>query len=135
MSDMTVVTLGAFRFSATSVEVGALPRTIGVTCNALSPNPVQTTDFTSGYRPITIEGYLRGIDSQGETAAAHLVRLMHNLRTEVAKDTNTLTIAWPGGAAADVYTVYKNEDVMTRHDLGADVAHRQSFAVTLNCLP
>ncbi|MEN6426097.1 MAG: hypothetical protein ABFE13_12080 [Phycisphaerales bacterium] len=136
MSDVTVVVLGTLRFSATSVEVGSLPRTIGVACNALSPKPLQTTDFTSGYRPITIEGYLRGLDTQLETAAAHLVRLKANLKSEVAKDTNTLEILWAGTTVPESFDVYKNNDEpVFKHDASSEAIHRLFVTVTLNCLP
>ena len=51
------VTLGAFPFHATELEIGARPRTIGVACNALSPEPVQTVDFVSGFMPVRIGGF------------------------------------------------------------------------------
>lgn len=131
----TTVTLGAFVFNPSAIRVGAKPRTINVATNALAANPIQSTAFTSGFRPITIGGFLKGVDTQGETAEEHLVRLVHNLRTEVAKNTNTLTISWANVTAPETYTVYKNEDVDLDYEAHADLTHMVEYTVTLNCLP
>ena len=135
MASPTTAKLGAFPFtSITSIRVGPKPRTVGISANALSRAPIQTTDFVSGYRPVSIAGWLKGIDTQGETAAVHLTRLMHNLAAEVARAMNTLTIVWTGGHT-DVYTVYKNDDVDFQYDNESDVMSEIPFVVTLNCLP
>lgn len=134
MPSATTVTLGAFVFDAATVTIGARPRTVGVACNAISPYPVQTTDFISGYRPITIGGFLIGKDTMGETAAEHLVRLKANLRTEVAKHANSLVIQWGGVATPETYTVYKNDDVEFTHEAHVDKTHLVEFTVTLNTL-
>jgi hypothetical protein len=131
----TVVTLGAFTFEASSLVIRAMPRTVGVSANALAPYPMQTVDFISGYRPITISGFLRGLDTMGETAAEHLVRLKSNLRIEVAKDANILTVTWAGVATPDAWAVYKNDDVEFVHEAHIDKTHMVEFSVTLNCLP
>ena len=135
MPDHHFVTLGAFPFKATAVHIGAKPRTVNVSANALSSWIVQTTDFVSGYRPIAIEGYLQGIDTQGESAAAHLVRLRTNLKTEVQKDTNVLTFDWYGLGQTESYAVYKNEDFPIEFDISVQETHRIYFTMNLSCLP
>jgi len=136
---MSFVTLGAFPFHATGVEIGARPRTIGVSCNALSPEPVQTVDYVSGYMPVRIDGYMVGLDTESETAAEHLVRLRANLKTEVGKDHNTLTIVWRGlESSPETYRVFKNEDyalAIMDSQMHAQDTHRVDFTITLNCLP
>jgi len=129
------VTLGAFPFHATELEIGARPRTIGVSCNALSAEPVQTVDFVSGFIPVRIGGFLIGLDTAGETAAEHFQRLRANLKTEVGKDSNTLSIVWEGIATPETYRVFKNEDYALLFGLSAPVAHWNTFTLTLNCLP
>lgn len=135
---MSFATLGAFPFHVTGLEIGARPRTIGVACNALSPEPVQTVDFVSGYMPVRIDGYMVGLDTTGETAAEHLVRLRANLKTEVAKDHNTVSLNWRGYGPSETYRVFKNEDyalVVMDSQMHAQDTHRVDFSLTLNCLP
>jgi len=136
---MSFATLGAFPFHVTGLEIGARPRTIGVSCNALSPEPVQTVDFVSGYMPVTISGFMVGLDTTGETAAEHLKRLRANLKTEVGKDHNTLLINWTDVLGdLETYRVFRNEDyalVIMDSQMHAKYTHRVDFTLTLNCLP
>jgi len=129
------VQLGAFGFKARSLRIGPLPRTVGLSANALARLPVQTVDYVSGYRQIDIEGYLKGRDTIGETAAEHLTRLWSNLEAECLKDANTLTIRgdWPLGAAR-VYHVVKNDGLPT-FDLPLEARSLAyvTFRLSLNC--
>jgi hypothetical protein len=131
-----LATLGAFTAPCSGVIIGPRPREVGISANALAQYPVQTTDYVSGFRPVTIQGWkLAGVETIGESAAEHLERLWANLVTEVAKDSNTLTIAVWGFLTPRVFTVYKNDDIES-----AIVPLTQSravmrFDVTLNCLP
>jgi len=129
------LTLGAFPFRAREVTLGGVPRQIGVGANALSAEPVQTTDYISGYMVVAISGFLQGVDTQGETAVAHLARLRHNLRTEVAKDSNLLTINWAGLGDLEQYRVFKNDDLALTLTWNVQASYRIDFALTLNCLP
>lgn len=128
------VTLGAFGFKAQEVEVGALPRSIAVSANALSTEPVQVNSYTPDFMLIRIDGMLQGRDTADETATAHLIRLKANLRTEVAKDTNSLTIAW-NGASEEIYRVFKNTDFSLVYTWNVRASRIIVFSLTLNCLP
>lgn len=133
MSDL-FCKLGAFQFASRSVTVGAQPRTVKVQTNALATEPIQTIDYVSGYTPITIEGFLRGFDTINETSMAHLIRLKHNLKTEVAKDSNTLVITWAPGVI-ETYRVFKNEDFDIVIPAESRMRRIINFTLTLNCLP
>jgi hypothetical protein len=110
--------LGAFLFTGNNgaaitgpIKIGAKPRTIPALSNALSVKPVQGPDFQPDFRQIEIVSFsLWGIESQSETAANHLKRLLTNLKTEVGRATNKLTISWWGLRVPYVYTVVKNQD-------------------------
>jgi hypothetical protein len=129
------ITLGAFPFQSRSVVVGAKPRTIGVGVNPLCSLPVETFDYISGFRPIKIVGFLLGVDTQDETAVAHLYRQRTNLKTEVEKHRNTLVIDWFGLGTLEEYTVYKNEDFDLELPSHVQYSHFVEFELTLNCLP
>jgi hypothetical protein len=129
-----LATLGAFPFVVTSLRIGARPRAIGMSANALAQYPVETTDYIPGYRPIDIGGKLTGVETTGESAADHLQRLWDNLETEVAKDRNVLTLDF-GASTNRVYTVYKNELVEIVVLKESKVLHRVTFSLTLKCLP
>jgi hypothetical protein len=129
------VTLGAFDFTAQQIELGPLPRSVTVASNALSSEPIQVNAFVSGFMPVAIYGFLEGMDTQDETAVEHLLRLRHNLKTEVAKDSNSLTILWDGVGAPETYRVFKNNDfglVIPQH---VQATCFLEFSLTLNCLP
>lgn len=130
------VTLGASWFHATEIEIGALPRTITVCSNALSAEPVQVNSFVSGYMPVRIDGFMVGLETQDETATAHLIRLKKNLQTEVGKDSNTLLINWTGTLGGlETYRVFKNENYALVYTWTVQESHRIDFSLTLNCLP
>lgn len=138
MPEHHFVTLGAFWFHALQVEIGALPRTITVCANALSAEPVQVNSFVSGYMPVRIDGFVVGLETQDETAAEHLKRLRANLKTEVGKNANTVSIDWRGLGTLETYRVFKNEDyalVIMDSQMHAQETHRVDFTLTLNCLP
>ena len=136
MADYALVTLGALVAPCAGVVIGARPRSVGVSANALAQYPVETTDYVSGFRPVTIQGWkLAGQETIDESAPEHLERLWHNLETEVAKDRNTLTILIWGFLAPRVYTVYKNDDIEAAIVPLTQSRAVMTFDVTLNCLP
>jgi hypothetical protein len=117
--------LGAFGFHSTSVEVGAVPRTINVQTNALATEPIQTVDFVSGFMPVVIAGLFKPPNADWELAS---------LQAEVAKDSNTLLIT-PRGQATRTFRVFKNENFAVTYDLSAHISGLISYSVALNCLP
>jgi hypothetical protein len=127
--------LGVTHIVVTKMHIGRRQRTIGISANALAEEPVQTVDFTSGYQPIDIAGYLQGIETQDETAAEHLDRLWDNLETECRQPSNTLILDF-GSPHPRTWRVFKN-DQLPEFDVAASVrgTHRLAFTVTLNCLP
>ena len=136
MADYALVTLGALVAPCAGVVIGARPRSVGVSANALAQYPVETTDYVSGFRPVTIQGWkLAGQETQDESAPEHLERLWHNLETEVAKDRNALTVLIWGFLAPRVYTVYKNNDIEAAIVPLTQSRAVMTFDVTLNCLP
>jgi len=136
VADYALVTLGALVAPCAGVVIGACPRSVGVSANALAQYPVETTDYVSGFRPVTIQGWkLAGQETQDESAPEHLERLWHNLETEVAKDRNALTVLIWGFLAPRVYTVYKNNDIEAAIVPLTQSRAVMTFDVTLNCLP
>lgn len=138
MADIAV--LGAFAFTGSNgaalvgeVVIGPKPREIVTVTNALATEPVQVMAYVSGYVPVTLPVKLSGIESQGETAAEHLVRMLTNLRTEVEKDTNTLVIE-PHGWAAVTYRVFLNDDFPVNIAALTQSRSVLRFDLTLNCL-
>jgi hypothetical protein len=119
VADYSLVTLGAFVFDGDSaalvgdLTIGAVPRTVTVAANALSSAPVQVCDYVSDYGEIAFQAKLAGRETVGETAANHLQRMLANLRTEVAKDSNTLTVDVWGMTTPYVYHIHKNADMDT----------------------
>ena len=127
-------TLGAFPFYSREIEIGPLPRNITVATNALAVEPVQVNAYIAGYMGVRIDAFLLGVDTQNETAQEHLARQRSNLKTEVAKDTNTLLIDWRGGSQ-ETYRVFKNEDYALVFATHVQRSHLIDFSLTLNCLP
>jgi hypothetical protein len=117
----SLVTLGTFTFHSTKIDVGPLPRTIGVQANALSLEPVQTVDYIAGYLPVTIAGVFKPPNAEAERAL---------LQAEIAKKTNSLSII--GGAS---FRVFKNEDFAFNYELHSSITGLIYYSVTLNCLP
>ena len=116
MPSYAVVTLGAFAFDGVGgasvngdIVVGPVPRTVNVSSNALSLEPVQTTDFWPDFGVISFHAKLSGRETVGETAANHLQRMWANLRTEINKDSNTLVIQPFGMDNALTYRIFKND--------------------------
>jgi hypothetical protein len=137
VADHALCTLGAFSFRSTRLRIGRRQRSVGLSANALAPFPVQTTDYISGYRQIDIDGYLRGIETVGESRQDHLQRLWDNLETECLKDINTLIIDFVGTTTPRTYTVHKNDDGLPEFDvlLPSQMLSYVTFSLTLNCLP
>jgi len=115
-----LATLGGVTFHSTNIEVGGVPRALGVSTNALAPEPVQTVDYISDFMQVRIDGMFKPPNAQYEYAA---------LKAEVAKDTNTLTT--PDGS----YRVFKNNPFAINYELHSSVSGLIYFSVTLNCLP
>jgi thiamine transporter ThiT len=116
----SLVVIGAVTLHSVTVEVGALPRAIGVSANALSLEPVQTFDYISGFLPIAVSGMFKPPNAEAERAA---------LQTEVNKATNTVTV---DGVA---YRVFKNDGFAFNYELHSSVTGLIYYSVTLNCLP
>lgn len=136
MADYALVTLGALVAPCAGVVIGARPRSVGISANALAQYPVETTDYVSGFRLVTIQSWkLAGQETTDESAPEHLERLWANLEAEVAKDRNTLTILIWGFRAPRVYTVYKNDGVEAAIVPLTQSRAVMTFNVTLNCLP
>jgi hypothetical protein len=135
LADYSLVTLGALQLVATDVEIGALPRTIGLACNPLAAEPKQTFDYVSGYQPVKMRVRLTGVDTTGETAANHLQRQLANLAAEAGKATNTLVIQVWGMADPYNFTVYKNEDFARPITPLVQSRSVMDVELTLNCLP
>lgn len=128
------VTLGTFAGRAKSVVFGARPRTIQTNTNCLAPEPVQTVAYVSDYQPVTVTYILQGIDTIGETAVEHLRRMRANLATEIAKDSNTLSIDWDDGSP-ETYRVFMNEEFDFAPPRTVRVGAYAEVTFTLNCLP
>jgi hypothetical protein len=116
----SLVVLGSVTLHSVSVEVGTLPRIIGVNANALSLEPVQTVDYIGGYLPISVAGMFKPPSAEAERAA---------LQVEVAKATNTVTV---DGVP---YRVFKNEGFAFNYELHSSITGLIFYSVTLNCLP
>lgn len=128
------ITLGAFTFKANNVVIGKRPRTIITAANVLAAEPVQVAAYYSDFMQVRISGVMEGQTTQGESAEAHLARMRSNLKTEVGKNSNVLTIVWPFGEI-EAYRVKMNEDYdepLEWHISGSYVA---DYEITLNCLP
>lgn len=110
-------------------------RTVTVVANALSAAPMQVNDFISNFGVISFTVVLEGIATEGETAADHLARLIGNLKTEIAKDTNTLTIQWANATASTAYHIYKSKPPTIEYDAPYGRANVAFVAVELNYLP
>lgn len=136
MASYALVTLGAFVAPCAGIVIGARPRSVGISANALAQYPVETTDYVPGFRPVTIQGWkLAGRETTDESAPEHLERLWANLETEVGKDRNTLSILIWGFKAPRAYTVYKNDGIESSIVPLTQSRSVMTFDVILNCLP
>jgi hypothetical protein len=98
------------------ITVTAPERTLNVSGNALSILPVQTNDYVSNFGTITFVVVLKGIETEGETAADHLARQIANLKTEIASDNNTFTVQFANATTEDSYTILKNKPPTIVHE-------------------
>jgi hypothetical protein len=137
-----LVTLGALAFDGASgaavngtVVIGAVPRTVGVSSNALSAEPVQTTDSTPDFGVIQFPAKLSGRETTGETAANHLQRMWANLKTEIAKDSNTIVIQPFGMDDAYTYRIFKNDRLAAAITALTQSRNVMTFDVSLKYLP
>ena len=102
--------LGAFDLPIRwPITVTAPERTITVSGNALSALPAQTNDYISGFGSIAFTVVLKGVETQGETAADHLARQIANLKTQIAKDNNKFTVQFANATTVDSYDICKNK--------------------------
>ncbi len=128
--------LGTFSIDAQwPITVTPPERTVTVSANALSTAPVQVNDFVSNFGVINITAVIKGTATEGETAADHVLRQVANLCTEVAKDTNTLTIQWANSVASTAYTIYKNPPPTIVYDAPFGRASVAFVTIDLNYLP
>ena len=95
MPDVSTFTLGSLTLTLYDDEpdLGTPDRALGVESNALSDEPVQTTDYVSAFRDQTYPVRIVGVASIDESANDNVVRQLHNLTLELAKATNTLVLA------------------------------------------
>jgi len=110
-------------------------RTVTVVANALSAAPVQVNDFISNYGVISFTVVLEGIATEGETAADHLARMIANLKTEIAKDSNSLVVQWANATATTTYHIYKSSPPVITYDAPYGRANVAFVPVELNYLP
>jgi hypothetical protein len=111
--------VGGVSFHSTSIEIGPPARTIGVSANCLSEEPVQTVDFLSGYQQVRVEGMCKPPNAEGELAA---------IIAACQADENTLTT--PGAS----FRVFKGEDYSFHWELSSSVSGLIYFSVSFNCL-
>jgi hypothetical protein len=142
MPSYAIVTLGAFVFDGAGgasvngdIVIGPVPRTVNVSANALSAEPVQTTDFWSDFGVISFPAKLSGRETIDETAANHLQRMWANLRTEINKDSNTLVIQPLGMDNAYTYRVFKNDRLGAAITALTQSRSVMQFDVSLKYLP
>ena len=114
-----LVSLGGVNFHSTSIEIGPPARTVGVSANAFSKEPVQTVDFISGYQQVRIDGMCKPPNAAGELAA---------IVAACQADENILTT--PGAS----FRVFKGEDYSFRWELSSSVSGLIYFSVSFNCL-
>ena len=136
MPESPTAVLGTFSIDAQWPLTFTPPaRTITVSSNALATDPVQVNDYISDFGVINITAIIKGTASEGETAADHVVRQITNLNTEIAKDTNTLTVTWGDSVAATAYTIYKSPPPTIAYDAPFGRADVAFVTFELNYLP
>lgn len=110
-------------------------RTVTVVANALSAAPMQVNDFVSNFGTIAFTVVLEGQETQGETAADHLARMIANLKTEIAKDSNSLVVRWANATATTTYHIHKSQPPVITYDAPYGRANVAFVPVELNYLP
>ena len=86
MPESPTAVLGTFSIDAQWPLTFTPPaRTITVSSNSLATAPVQVNDYISDFGVINIPAIIKGVASEGETAADHVLRQVANLTTEIAK--------------------------------------------------
>ena len=116
MPSYSFATFGAFVFDGNGgagitgdITVRAPLRTVQTLSNALAKEPGQGADFLSDYGTISFHVRLTGRNTISEAAPEHVRRMWANLQTEVAKDSNTLTISPAGFSVPYTYRIFKND--------------------------
>lgn len=128
--------LGAFSIDAQwPITVTPPARVVTVSSNALSTAPVQVNDFVADFGVIQITAIVRGVETQGETAADHLARQIANLCTEVAKDTNDLVVQWGNATTSTTYHIKKSSPPTIVYDVPYGRANVAFVTIELNYLP
>ena len=136
MPSSPTAVLGAFSIDAQwPLTVTPPARTVTVSSNALAAAPVQVTDYVSDFGVVNITAIIKGVATEGESAADHLARQIANLVTEVAKDTNTLTITWANATASTAYTIYKSPPPTIVYDVPYGRGNVAFVTIDLNYLP
>jgi hypothetical protein len=109
-------------------------RTLTVSGNALSANPVHVNDYVSDFGTIAFSVVMKGTASVGETAVENVEVQIAALKAQVAQDTNTLYVQWGESSAVTAYMIYKSKPPTVTYE----AALRSAVAfveVTLNYLP
>jgi hypothetical protein len=137
MPDVSTFTLGSLTLTLYDDEpdLGTPDRALGVESNALSDEPVQTTDYVSAFRDQTYPVRIVGVASIDESANDNVVRQLHNLTLELAKATNTLVLARRGSATPTTYQVVKNARPTAPFSIIFDRGNVLKVAVTLTVRP
>jgi hypothetical protein len=137
MPDASTFTLGSLTLTLYDDEpdLGTPDRALGVESNALSDEPVQTTDYVSAFRTQTYPVRIVGVASIDESANDNVVRQLHNLTLELAKETNTLVLLRRGSSTPTTYQVVKNARPVVPFSIIFDRGNVLKVAVTLTVRP
>jgi len=109
-------------------------RSVATLTNALAAEPVQGADYISDYGSIAARVRLRGVETQGETAADHLERQWSNLCAFVASDTCTFSLQMRGATAPWTARVFKSDPPVRVDDFASDAARMRFVDINLRYL-
>jgi hypothetical protein len=109
-------------------------RNVQTLSNALSAEPVQGVDYIAEYGLVRMRVRLKGIDTQGETAADHVQRQFDNLCAVVANDSNTFSVTMGGASTGKTVRVFKSDPPVRVDDFVADRRHIRFVDLTLRYL-
>jgi hypothetical protein len=128
MAEHHFVTLGAFKFKSTSVEVGAVEKEVKTVASPFSGGPFQAFSFVKGFRSVRIEGFFLC------STSAELLVQKGLLEAEISKSSNSLVIDWMGGGR-QVFSVYQTEEGPSyTYFTHAQRSKMVNFSVSLSCL-
>jgi hypothetical protein len=109
-------------------------RQVGVSSNALAEEPVQVTDYISDYGVLAMTVVLRGVETLGESAGAHLDRQQSNLEAVIASDTSTFSLLRGGSVDPWTCRVFKSDPPVVVDDFYSDRQAYRAVDVTLRYL-